>query len=92
MKERIKRGAIYAAEILDLPPDSFVKMPQIYLNGNREMTIEGHHGIVEYTGESIKLSCGDMLLIITGRGLNIKNFSCDYVIAAGAVEKIEFSR
>ncbi|MDP4152317.1 MAG: YabP/YqfC family sporulation protein [Bacillota bacterium] len=88
--KKTKRRAPIMSEILDMSPDIFGRLPQIEMTGNREITVEGHHGVVEYENSVIKLSCGKMLMVIFGENLVIKNFNDEYLTASGFITRIEF--
>ena len=45
-----------AAEILDLPADAVAGVFHAEITGNREMLVENHRGIIEYTDTEIKIN------------------------------------
>ena len=88
--KRPGKRAVMLSEMLDLPPDMFGRLPQIEMTGNREIMIEGHRGIIEYGENAIKLSCGHMIMSITGSDLIIRSFNDEYLTASGNIQSIEF--
>lgn len=60
------------------------------ITGNREVILEGNRGILEYTGESIKLNAGKCIIAFCGRGLHIQCMNeCD-VVVRGFITSIEY--
>lgn len=65
-------------------------LPYIELKSNREIVIDGCKGIVEYDTEIIRINTGNMVVALTGRGLNIKCLTTSSVVICGFITGIEF--
>lgn len=65
-------------------------MPIIKILGDREILIENHNGLIEYTLENIKLksSLGD--LVIKGRDFEIKDINDENIFILGNMDSLEF--
>lgn len=67
-------------------------MPYLEMKSNREVTIDGCHGILQYEKEIIKINTGSMVLSFTGRNLNIKCLASTSLVIDGYIMSVEFER
>ena len=63
----------------------------IELNGNREALIEGGRGVLEYSPETVRVNTADMIVTVSGRGLNLRCISATALIVDGFITQIEFT-
>lgn len=66
--------------------------PYLQFNSNREVTLDGCKGILEYQSEVIRVSTGKMVIVFKGRGLNIKCLNTTSIVIAGYIINVEFIR
>lgn len=78
------------AEILELPKDIILDLPKIIMIGNLQIYIENHKGILEYTGEKIRVNTKNGVLRIMGRNLMLKNIVTEEIIIVGEINQVEF--
>lgn len=83
IKERI-------SEMLELPKDAMLDLPQIILSGNREVSIDNYKGIILYSDTVMKINAKDFVITITGVSLDISNIGNDDISVSGIINKIEF--
>lgn len=67
-----------------------VKGPHIELFGNREITVEGCLGVLEYSGEYIKLKLNRGTLILCGTDFDISCFEGTTITVRGKISSAEF--
>ena len=79
-----------AATLLEVPLSAFGGVPNLELTGNREMTVEGCKGVLDYDEDVVKLNLGKMILQVRGRDLNIKGLTDDAAVLEGYFLSIEF--
>ena len=79
-----------AATLLEVPLSAFGGVPSLELTGNREMTVEGCRGVLEYDEDVVKLNLGKMILQVRGRDLNIKGLTDDAAVLEGYFLSIDF--
>ena len=65
------------AHELEVPLDAMTLLPRIECVGDRELTVEGHRGILEYGETCIRLSGGSIVLNIQGQGLELTGMTPD---------------
>ncbi|MEE1056563.1 MAG: YabP/YqfC family sporulation protein [Acutalibacteraceae bacterium] len=81
----LKKLPIFCKEILG-------SAPYLQFNSNREVTLDGCKGILEYQNETIRISTGKMVIAFKGRGLNIKCLTATSVVIKGYITTVEFIR
>ncbi len=83
-------NAGYVVEKLELPKDLFLGMPLLSLEGNRELCITNHRGIISCSRETIVIAAREYGIEIAGRNLSIPRFSKEVVEITGFLESITF--
>ena len=78
------------ANAFDLPKELVVDIPKITLIGNREMSIESHKGIIQYTSEKIRISITGGELIVSGKELLINSILLEEITIYGEFYQIAF--
>ncbi|HHZ06686.1 MAG TPA: sporulation protein [Clostridiales bacterium] len=71
-------------------PASLAILPFLEMKSNREVTVEGCKGILEYDKEIIRINTGGMVISFKGRGLNIKCLTISSVVIEGFITAVEF--
>ena len=75
---------------LDLPQDLFLGYPNISLNGNTEVYISNHRGLLSYDEDNINVLTKENQLQIKGRGLSIFAYTKDELTIRGYIRSLEF--
>ena len=86
-QEKVKREVTAA---LALPKEIVLNLPLITLYGNEELNLENYKGVVEYTGERIRISTSKGILKIEGRNLLLKQVTSENISVTGGILRIEF--
>ncbi len=66
--------------------------PYLEFISNREVTLDGCKGILEYRQDAIRINTSKMVVSFKGRGLNIKCLTTTSVIISGYITSVEFLR
>lgn len=66
--------------------------PFLQFSSNREVTLDGCKGILEYQSEIIRINTNKMVVAFKGRGLNIKCLTTTSVVISGYITSVEFIR
>lgn len=66
--------------------------PYLQFCSNREVTLDGCKGILEYQSEIIRINTNRMVVVFKGRGLNIKCLTASSVVISGYITSVEFLR
>ncbi len=95
-KKRTEKGRKTApaegrfSRALDLPPGIFSGGAHIRLVGDREATVEGCRGVLEYNAECIKLNIGCGTVCFCGRGLRLAQFDREHTCINGKIESVNY--
>ena len=76
--------------MLDLPKDIVLNLPKLIFTGNRELFVENYRGIVEYSDTVMRISTGESIIKVGGRGLGIKNIASEEITLCGEIKTLEF--
>ena len=90
MKYPKKQTAINFIDALELPKDVLLGFPNMELNGNRELFISNHRGILNYNQENIEILAKDIHIEVTGKELSIQLYSAEEIMITGYMEEIRF--
>lgn len=77
-------------EALELPKDLILGMPIITLTGNREMLIENHRGLIDYSDKQMVILSKEIRIQITGINLNVEYYTGDMLKIKGKIGQINF--
>ena len=77
------------AEALQVPAGAVSVLPRMEFCGNREVTIDGSKGVLEYDENLIRINMGKMVACFFGRNLNIKCFNLESLVIEGYITSLE---
>ena len=78
------------ANILEIPQDIVLDLPRITMLGNRQLLIENHKGIIEYTPSFVRIKLNQGELIIQGKKLTLGNLQIEQILVEGTVGEIKY--
>lgn len=76
--------------VLDLPEDLLQELPRITLIGNKELYIENHRGVLNFSTSQLKLALAKGSLEITGENLVIRNIIGQELAVEGVIGEIRY--
>ena len=80
------------ADKLSLPKDVVLDLPRVSICGDKEIFIENHKGIMEYTTSCIRIKSNDGLVYIYGEGLHIIILEPDRMVVNGELSRVEYEK
>ena len=80
------------AEKLSLPKDVMLDLPRVSICGDKEIYVENHKGIMEYTNTCLRIKTNDGLMCIYGAGLRIVVLESDRMVINGDLERVEYEK
>lgn len=89
MKPKQNRLGAKLAEFLELPLDTVVDLPKMVVNGNQQLIIENHRGVIEYERSVIRVGTKLGELRITGSELVLVSVFKEELVIAGKIGQIE---
>jgi sporulation protein YqfC len=75
---------------LELPKDLFLGMPLLSLEGDRNICVANHRGIVRYSSENIVVATSKGSIEIAGQSLLLTRFSKDIMEIDGVIKSVSF--
>jgi sporulation protein YqfC len=78
------------ASIMELPKEIVMNLPLISIVGNEEISIENYKGVIEYTGEKLRVSTTCGVIGIEGKRLRIKWITPENIAVTGRIVKMGY--
>lgn len=87
MKKRITEAV---ADAWGVPKDVVMNIPRLTISGDREIYIENHKGILEYTDTEIRVSTAMGIVRICGENLIIDRIRLEDLLISGSFSGVEY--
>jgi sporulation protein YqfC len=88
---RRPKGNLQAmAAFLEIPPDIVLDLPRLTMLGNKQLLVENHKGIIEYTPVLVRVKLSQGELAVTGDGLSIGNLQLEHILVEGTIRSLEY--
>jgi len=78
------------ADILELPREIILNLPRLTVVGTMQCLLENHRGVIEYTGERIRIAVTDGEIIISGTNLVIRTLAGEEVAVEGKISAVHY--
>ena len=65
--------------------------PHIDLCSNKEVSVDGCMGIIEYNSSLVRINCKSLIVKITGTELTIKSDSTERINVYGSILSVDFT-
>ena len=88
--QRKNRSLQNQAGFLDIPQDIVLDLPRITMLCNKQLLVEYHKGIIEYTPLLVRIKLNQGELIITGEELTLGNLQAEQILVEGTVRDITY--
>lgn len=86
-----RKGNLQAmAAFLEIPPDIVLDLPRLTMLGNKQLLVENHKGIIEYTPELVRIKLSEGELTVAGSGLSLGNLQAEHILVEGVIKVIEY--
>ncbi|WP_458863729.1 YabP/YqfC family sporulation protein [Acidaminobacterium chupaoyuni] len=90
-QESFRETLARAAEEMEIQAGPVLDLPAVECS-TRSVLVERHHGILEYTKESIRIAARELTLRVTGMGLEIVAMTAEELEIRGDIASVEFIR
>ncbi len=87
MKKRISESV---ADAWGVPKDVIMNIPRMTISGDKEIYIEHHKGILEYTDTEIRVSTAMGTVRVKGKKLVIERIRLEDLLISGTFTRIEY--
>ena len=79
-----------AAEQLDVPEGMLRGLPQVMLDGDRQLLVERHLGIVEYGTQRIRIAAKEQTIEVLGSDLHLTAMDRDSIRIRGRIAGVSY--
>ncbi len=90
MRNRKKRNLSTLAGLLEIPDDIILDLPRITMLGNKQLLIENHKGIIEYTPSLVRIKLTQGELIVLGSEITLGSLQTEQVLIEGILQVIKY--
>ena len=87
MKKRISERA---ADAWGVPKDVIMNIPRLTISGDKEIYIDTHKGILEYTDTEIRISTAMGIVRVCGKNLVIDRIRLEDIVISGCFSRVEY--
>ncbi len=88
----MRKVSEFVADMFRLPKDVIMDLPRISVCGDKEIYIENHKGVVEYTDSQIRIKMNDGVISISGDKLRIITLELQRMVVNGDFGRIEYEK
>jgi len=89
-EQRKKKWRESLVDLLELPREIMLNQPRLTLIGNLQCYMENHCGVIEYTGERIRIAVSSGEVIIRGSGLMIRYLGREELAVDGEIAGLDY--
>ncbi|NLC76771.1 MAG: sporulation protein YqfC [Clostridia bacterium] len=75
-------------ELLEMPSDVLLDLPKLTMIGQKELLLENHRGIIEYSQAKIRVNSTAGQITIKGSDLVLKNLKSDQMLVEGKISAL----
>lgn len=90
MKRRNKANLQALAGLLEIPQDIVLDLPRITMLGNKQLLVENHKGIIEYTPSTVRVKLNQGELTVNGANLALGNLQADQILIEGTINELKY--
>jgi YabP family. len=79
-----------ASDFFDIPGGIATGMPRIEISGGRQIMIDQHKGLIEYSPTEISVNSSNGIIRIRGDGMEIRAMTASQLIVSGLLFGVDF--
>ena len=76
------------AGLLEIPQDIVLDLPRITMLGNKQLLVENHKGIIEYSPVVVRTKLNQGELIVKGQALTLGSLQSEQILIEGTVHEV----
>ncbi|MBU2701502.1 sporulation protein YqfC [Sporomusaceae bacterium BoRhaA] len=85
-----KNNLLVLANLLELPDDIVLDLPRMTMLGNKQLLVENHKGIIEYSTVLVRIKLSQGTLIIHGEQLSLGNLQQEQILVEGIIKLVQY--
>jgi len=90
-KVSLKEKTLRLGDSLDLPAQLLPGFCHVEIWQNRQAVIDGVKGVLSYSGSSVQLNLGAMVVTFRGADLTIKSYQLEQLQLAGTIAEVHYT-
>lgn len=90
MRRFTRKLTKWTVDMLDLPKDVIFDLPRVTMIGNMQLYVENHRGVLQFTGEYLKLSLTHGSMEIYGQNLSIRAILPEEMFIEGTIHQVKY--
>ncbi|MCL1951323.1 MAG: YabP/YqfC family sporulation protein [Oscillospiraceae bacterium] len=90
-KTSLAEKALRLGDSLDLPAQLLPGFCHVELWQNRQAVVDGVKGVLSYSGSSVQLSLGALVVTFRGADLTIKSYQLEQLQLTGVIAEIHYT-
>lgn len=84
----MRKFSEFIADTMRMPKDVIMDLPRVSVCGDREIYIENHKGLVEYTDSDIRIKMREGIMRVSGSSLRIIVMEYDRIVINGVFKGV----
>ncbi|WP_199618746.1 sporulation protein YqfC [Paenibacillus alkalitolerans] len=90
MRRFTRKFTKWTADMLDLPQDVIFDLPRVTMIGNMQLYVENHRGVLQFTGEYLKLALSQGSMEVYGQQLSIRTILPEEMFIEGIIREVKY--
>lgn len=78
------------AGLLEIPQDIVLDLPRVTMLGNKQVLVENHKGIIEYTSSLLRIRLNQGELVIGGENLVLGSLQPELLFVEGVISEVRY--
>ena len=85
-----KNNLLVLASLLELPDDIVLDLPRMTMLGNKQLLVENHKGIIEYSTVLVRIKLSQGTLVIHGEQLSLGSLQQEQILVEGIIKLVQY--
>jgi sporulation protein YqfC len=85
-----KNNLLVLANLLELPDDIVLDLPRMTMLGNKQLLVENHKGIIEYSTILVRIKLSQGTLVIHGEQLALGSLQQEQILIEGIIKVVQY--
>ncbi|MDR3592410.1 MAG: sporulation protein YqfC [Negativicutes bacterium] len=90
MQRRRKGNLQVLAGLLEIPQDIVLDLPRVTMLGNKQVLVENHKGIIEYTDSLLRIRLNQGELVVVGENLVLGSLQPELLFIEGVISAVRY--
>lgn len=90
MLHRRKTKLLMLAGLLEIPEDIVLDLPRLTMLGNKQLLVENHKGIIEYSSTVVRIKLNQGTLVIHGETLTLGSLQIEQILVEGIIKGLQY--